>query len=230
MGHEIEQVALSRGHNIVGRLETGWEQLPHCNVAIEFTQPNQALNNITRVLQEGIPIVSGTTGWLKDFDEAVTEMDRNHGTFFYASNFSVGVYLFRQINRSLAKLMNRFPSYEPIVEEVHHIHKVDYPSGTALTLANEMIEQLASKWESKAYLLPKEMPENKQGELIIRSIRKDEVPGTHTIRYESGEDIIEIKHEAKGRRGLALGAVLAAEFIQGKKGLYSMEDLINVSE
>lgn len=226
MGHEIERVALSRGHEIVGKIYGAWNELPQCDVAIEFTQPDSALGNITKALEQGVPVVSGTTGWLLDWDKAVNAVDQNNGTLFYASNFSVGIYLFRQINRQLARMMNRFSGYEPMVEEVHHIHKLDYPSGTALTLANEVVEQLASKTETLAYLAPSEMPEHASNQLLIRSVREDEVPGTHIIHYESAEDNIEIKHEAKGRAALALGAVLAAEFVQGKKGLFGMEDLI----
>lgn len=226
MGHEIERVALSRGHEIVGKIDGAWNELPQCDVAIEFTQPDSALGNITKALEQGVPVVSGTTGWLLDWDKAVNAVDQNNGTLFYASNFSVGIYLFRQINRQLARMMNRFSGYEPMVEEVHHIHKLDYPSGTALTLANEVVEQLASKTETLAYLAPSEMPEHASNQLLIRSVREDEVPGTHIIHYESAEDNIEIKHEAKGRAALALGAVLAAEFVQGKKGLFGMEDLI----
>ncbi|MBR8773948.1 4-hydroxy-tetrahydrodipicolinate reductase [Porphyromonas levii] len=228
MGHEIERVALSRGHEIVGKIDGAWNELPQCDVAIEFTQPDSALGNITKALAQGVPVVSGTTGWLLDWDKAVNAVDQNNGTLFYASNFSVGIYLFRQINRQLARMMNRFSGYEPMVEEVHHIHKLDYPSGTALTLANEVVEQLASKTETLAYLAPSEMPEHASNQLLIRSVREDEVPGTHIIRYESAEDSIEIKHEAKGRAALALGAVLAAEFVQGKKGLFGMEDLISL--
>ncbi|MBR8731323.1 4-hydroxy-tetrahydrodipicolinate reductase [Porphyromonas levii] len=226
MGHEIERVALSRGHEIVGKIDGAWNELPQCDVAIEFTQPDSALGNITKALEQGVPVVSGTTGWLLDWDKAVNAVDQNNGTLFYASNFSVGICLFRQINRQLARMMNRFSGYEPMVEEVHHIHKLDYPSGTALTLANEVVEQLASKTETLAYLAPSEMPEHASNQLLIRSVREDEVPGTHIIHYESAEDNIEIKHEAKGRAALALGAVLAAEFVQGKKGLFGMEDLI----
>lgn len=228
MGHEIERVALSRGHEIVGKIDGAWNELPQCDVAIEFTQPDSALGNITKALAQGAPVVSGTTGWLLDWDKAVNAVDQNNGTLFYASNFSVGIYLFRQINRQLARMMNRFSGYEPMVEEVHHIHKLDYPSGTALTLANEVVEQLASKTETLAYLAPSEMPEHAPNQLLIRSVREGEVPGTHIIRYESAEDSIEIKHEAKGRAALALGAVLAAEFVQGKKGLFGMEDLISL--
>lgn len=228
MGHEVEQVALQRGHNIVDRLDGTWESIPECDVAIEFTTPATAFENITKAIRQGIPIVSGTTGWLQRWEDAITEVDRHHGALFYASNFSIGIFLFRQLNRQLAKLMNRFPEYEVTMEEIHHIHKLDYPSGTALTLADDIIEQLALKTEPIAYLAPAEVPTHHSEQLLIHSIRENEVPGTHSIRYESNEDVIEFTHKAKGRTGLALGAVMAAEFLKGKKGVFGMEDLLNI--
>ncbi|MDN4754060.1 4-hydroxy-tetrahydrodipicolinate reductase [Porphyromonadaceae bacterium W3.11] len=228
MGHEVERIALSRGHEVVGKLDAQWDTLPECDVAIEFTTPETAFENISKAIKQGVPIVSGTTGWLKKYDDILTEVDRHEGSFFYASNFSIGIYLFRQLNKHLAKMMNFFPEYDASMEEIHHIHKLDYPSGTALTLADEVIEQLAVKTESKPYLATDAKPDATPEQLLIRSVREGEVPGTHTIRYESEEDVIEIKHEAKGRAGLARGAVLAAEFIQGKKGVFGMEDLVNI--
>lgn len=228
MGHEVERIALSRGHEVVEKLDAQWDKLPECDVAIEFTTPETAFDNISRAIKQGVPVVSGTTGWLKRYDDVLTEVDRHDGAFFYASNFSIGIYLFRQLNKYLAKMMNFFPEYDASMEEIHHIHKLDYPSGTALTLADEVIEQLAVKTEPKPYLAPDEQPDVTPGQLLIRSIREGEVPGTHTIHYESEEDVIEIKHAAKGRAGLARGAVLAAEFLQGKKGVYGMEDLVNI--
>lgn len=228
MGHEVERIALQRGHEIVGKLDGQWEEIPPCDVAIEFTTPSTAFDNISKGIQQGIPIVSGTTGWLSQWDDILTIVDQHKGALFYASNFSIGIYLFRKLNHYLGQMMNHYPQYEASMEEVHHIHKLDYPSGTALTLANDLIEQLAIKTQSRAYLSPEPQPSDaKPEELLIRSIRKDEVPGTHTIRFESEEDLIEIKHEAKGRSGLALGAVMAAEFLQNKKGVYGMEDLVN---
>lgn len=228
MGHEVEKVALSRRHEIVGRLDGEWDRLPECDVAIEFTTPESAFDNIYKAIEQNVKVVSGTTGWLRRWDDAVTAVDRNKGTLFYASNFSIGVYIFRQINRQLARMMNHFPDYQPTMEEVHHIHKLDYPSGTALTLADDVIEQLASKTESLAYLAPDKAPEHRPDKLLIRSVREGEVPGTHTITYESDVDKIEITHEAKDRAGLALGAVLAAEFVQNKQGVYGMEDLVQL--
>lgn len=145
---------------------------------------------------------------------------------FYASNFSIGVFLFRVLNKTLAKMMNHHLNYEPSLEEIHHIHKLDYPSGTALTIANDILELLDNKSEILAYLSSEKEPAHNDSQLCIASIRRGEVPGTHTVRYESPEDIISITHEAKGRAGLALGAVLAAEFVCDKKGVFGMNDLI----
>ena len=209
MGHEVEQVALSRGHDIVATVDSDWDTLPSCDIVIEFSRPEAAFNNITKCIQQGLPIVSGTTGWLEQWGKAVDCVKQNNGTLFYASNFSVGVYLFRLINTYMARLMNHYPNYLPTVGETHHIHKLDYPSGTALTIANEV-------------------PTHRDDQLLITSIRKDSVPGTHVVKYESEEDVLTLSHEAKGRKGLALGAVLAAEFVVDKKGIYGMDDLIQL--
>lgn len=226
MGREVERMALSRGHEIVDRIDGDWEKLPVCDVAVEFTEPSSALSNITRAMEQGVPVVSGTTGWLDDWELAVRAVEAYNGTLFYSSNYSVGVYLLRQINRELARLANRLGGYEPTIEEVHHIHKLDYPSGTALTLAEDIVEQLSSKSSIQAYLSGSDVPLHNSDELLIRSVREGEVPGIHTIKYESDVDCIELKHEAKGRSGLALGAVLAAEFVQGRKGVLGMDDLM----
>ena len=228
MGHEVERVALSRGHEIVAKIDSEWDTLPSCDAVIEFTRPGVAYENITKCIKQGAPIVSGTTGWLEQWDKAVECVKQHDGTFFYASNFSIGIYLFRLINVYMAKLMNHYPNYLPSVEETHHIHKLDYPSGTALTIANDMIEHLDAKSEVLAYLEPNKAPSHSDDQLLIASIRKDSVPGTHVVKYESKEDILTLSHEAKGREGLALGAVLAAEFVVGKKGIYGMEDLIQL--
>ena len=228
MGHEVEQVALSRGHKIAATVDSDWDTLPSCDIVIEFSRPEAAFNNITKCIQQGLPIVSGTTGWLEQWGKAVDCVKQNNGTLFYASNFSVGVYLFRLINTYMARLMNHYPNYLPTVEETHHIHKLDYPSGTALTIANEMLEYLDSKSETLAYLEPNKVPTHRDDQLLITSIRRDSVPGTHVVKYESEEDVLTLSHEAKGRKGLALGAVLAAEFVVDKKGIYGMEDLIQL--
>lgn len=228
MGHEIERVAIHRGHEIVGRMDEGWSELPDCDVAIEFSQPESAFDNILNALKQGVPVVSGTTGWLSRWPEAIAAVKRYDGSFFYSSNYSVGVYLLRLLNKQLAEIMSQFPAYDVSVEEIHHIHKLDYPSGTALTLADDLIASYPRKKETLAYLVPNAVPAHQPEDLLIRSIRESEVPGTHTVRYESAEDILEIKHIAKGREGLALGAVLAGEFLIGKKGLFGMEDLIKL--
>lgn len=226
MGKEVERIALSRGHKIVSRIDKRCDKLPECDVVIEFTRPEEAFDNIKMSISQCIPIVSGTTGWLDRWDEIVRIVNEQNGALFYASNFSIGVFLFRVLNKTLAKMMNHHPNYEPSLEEIHHIHKLDYPSGTALTIANDILELLDNKSEILAYLSSEKEPAHNDSQLCIASIRRGEVPGTHTVRYESPEDIISITHEAKGRAGLALGAVLAAEFVCDKKGVFGMDDLI----
>lgn len=226
MGKEVERIALSRGHKIVSRIDKRCDKLPECDVVIEFTRPEEAFDNIKMSISQCIPIVSGTTGWLDRWDEIVRIVNEQNGALFYASNFSIGVFLFRVLNKTLAKMMNHHPNYEPSLEEIHHIHKLDYPSGTALTIANDILELLDNKSEILAYLSSEKEPAHNDSQLCIASIRRGEVPGTHTVRYESPEDIISITHEAKGRAGLALGAVLAAEFVCDKKGVFGMNDLI----
>lgn len=226
MGKEVERIALSRGHKIVSRIDKRCDKLPECDVVIEFTRPEEAFDNIKMSISQCIPIVSGTTGWLDRWDEIVRIVNEQNGALFYASNFSIGVFLFRVLNKTLAKMMNHHPNYEPSLEEIHHIHKLDYPSGTALTIANDILELLDNKSEILAYLSSEKEPAYNDSQLCIASIRRGEVPGTHTVRYESPEDIISITHEAKGRAGLALGAVLAAEFVCDKKGVFGMNDLI----
>lgn len=228
MGREIERIAVSRDHEVVAKIDGEWSEIPTCDVAIEFTQPSAALDNILKCLSAGVPVVSGTTGWLERWDEAIDATNKSDGTLFYSSNFGIGVYLFSQVNKQLARMMNHYKSYEPTIEEIHHIHKLDYPSGTALSLANDVLSELDTKSKIYSYLAPGKAPEHRGEQLLIKSIRQDEVPGSHIIRYESPEDILEIRHEAKGRAALALGAVLAAEYIQGKKGVFGMKDLIQL--
>lgn len=229
MGHEIEKVATKRGHEIVTKLNEGWNSLPECDVVIEFTKPDQAVHNIQTALKQGLPIVSGTTGWLEHWDDVVDYVEAVNGSFFYASNYSIGVHLFRKITKDLAKYMNALPQYDVKVEEVHHIHKLDYPSGTALSIAKDILEQLARKSDIQAYLSPDELPNTATEKTIpIRSIREDEVPGIHRVTFESSQDTIRLEHEAHGREGLALGAVLAAEYVQGKKGVFGMDNLLKL--
>ena len=226
MGHEIEKVARERGHEIVCIIDINDEEkfdspeFKSADVAIEFTSPQSALHNYRKAFAAGIPVVSGTTGWLQHLDEVKQLCEKEGKTFFYASNFSLGVNIFFAVNRSLAEIMNRFPDYDVRLEETHHIHKLDAPSGTAISLAEDILARIDRK--DKWVLNEAHSPH----ELEIKAFRKDEVPGIHTVIYESEADTICITHDAKSRKGFALGAVLAAEFTQGKKGFLTMEDLL----
>ena len=228
MGKEIEQIALQRNHTIpliidIHNLnEFTTENLKKVDVAIEFTMPETAITNIRKCINAGIPIVCGTTGWHDQFDSIKDECLSKNSALFYASNYSLGVNIFSKLNEFLAKIMNNFPQYEVEMEEIHHIQKLDAPSGTAISLANGIINNLErkKKWE---------LDQQSNSESIkITVVRRDTVPGTHMILYDSDVDLIEITHSAKNRKGLALGAVLAAEFIEGKKGIFSMDDLIKL--
>jgi 4-hydroxy-tetrahydrodipicolinate reductase len=226
MGKEIEAVALTRGHNISliidinNRNELTTNNLKRCDVAIEFTSPETAAANICDCLTAGVPVVCGSTGWLGRLDDVKRECEARKGAFFYASNYSVGVNIFFRINKILAGMMNTVDGYRPSMEEVHHTEKKDAPSGTAITLAEEIMSELKllKKWVNGA--------SEADGELPIVSLREAGVPGTHTVRYESDVDYITLSHVAKNRKGFALGAVLAAEFLKGKQGCYGMEDLL----
>jgi len=228
MGHEIEQVALERGHQVIVTVdnETEWSErlglVESADVAIEFSHPTVALTNIRRTLESGIPLVCGTTGWYAALESISALCNQKNGTFFYATNYSIGVNLFMAVNKKLAQLMNNRPDYDVVMEETHHIYKADAPSGTAITLAEDIIanNNLKTSWTI-------ELPAQKQ-ELYIKPIRHRNTPGIHTVCWESPIDSIEITHTAKGRRGLALGAVIAAEWIKEKKGIYTMKDLFNL--
>ncbi len=225
MGKEIEKVAVSRGHSIAAR-NTATNQdtnlnLNNADVAIEFSHPESALQNITACIGHKIPVVCGTTGWLKDLDAAIEYCKTHNGTFFYASNFSLGVNLFFKLNHMLAEIMNRFADYSVHLEEVHHVHKKDAPSGTAITLAEAII--------SKINRLDKWQPGNSANNILgIHSQRTGEVPGNHKIVYENDTDAISIIHDAKNRKGFALGAVMAAEWVIGKSGYFTMDDYLNL--
>lgn len=228
MGKTIEQIALDRGHKIVltiditNQHDLTVENLRKADVAIEFTIPTSATANYRLCFEAGIPVVSGTTGWLDRKTEVLDEMNKHNGTFFYASNFSLGVNLFFALNKKLAALMSNRPEYDISMEEVHHTQKLDAPSGTAITLAEELFENHPGK---KSWTLDKPTsPEQMQ----ITAIREGQVPGIHRIKYESEVDHILIEHSAKSRQGFALGAVLAAEFSFGKKGMLTMNDLLNL--
>ena len=228
MGKEIEKIAVSRGHKINLIIDINnpedltVENLQKCDVAIEFTIPQSAVKNYNVCFEAGIPVVSGTTGWLDKKDEVIKKCTETNGTFFYGSNFSVGVNLFFELNRKLAELMSIRPEYNVEMTEVHHIHKLDAPSGTAISLADDILEILPSKtsWVNDKTPL--------EEELNIRSERRGEVPGIHNIKYESEVDFIEITHNTKSRQGLAFGAVLAAEYCLGHKGILTMRDVLNI--
>lgn len=228
MGQAIEAIAKERGHEIVLTIDVDnqhdltKENLRKVDVAIEFTIPASALDNYKTCFASGVPVVSGTTGWLDRKAEVLDEMKKHQGTFFYASNFSLGVNLFFALNKKLAELMKVRPEYNISMEEVHHTKKLDAPSGTAITLAEDLFEIHPGK---KSWTL--DTPKS-DDEMHIEAIREGDVPGIHRIKYESDIDYIEIEHSAKSRQGFALGAVLAAEFSADKKGLISMNDLLNL--
>jgi 4-hydroxy-tetrahydrodipicolinate reductase len=226
MGKTIEKIAKDRNHVISGIVDpTNDQKIENLkdmgvDVAIEFTAPEAAADNIKACINHGIPVVSGSTGWLSQLDEIKSLCNEKNGSFFYASNFSLGVNLFFQLNKQLAKMMNQFKQYEAEIEEIHHTQKVDKPSGTAITLAEGLIDNHSryAAWELD------QSPD--QSKLAIHALREPDVPGTHTIRFTSEEDIIEIKHTAKGRHGFALGAVKVAEWLPGKTGFYTMDDYL----
>ena len=221
MGHEIEKVLLERGHRVVQKIdidnrETALteEGMKGVDVAIEFTSPATAFNNIERCLRLGVPVLSGSTGWVERKAEIDALCNELGGAFFYSSNYSLGVNVLFRLNRWLAKAMAAFPQYSVKIEETHHIHKLDAPSGTAASLAAEMAEASEGR-----VVVAKE---------DIISYREGEVPGIHTITYDSEEDTLSVSHSAKSRRGLALGAVLAAEWLVGRKGVFSMDDFLTI--
>lgn len=227
MGKEIERIAQDRGHSIVSIIDennlSGFDssEFKNADVAIEFTTPASAMSNFRKCFEANVPVVAGTTGWLENMPEVKDACENKNQTFFYASNYSLGVNIFFAVNKYLAKIMNQFTDYAVKMEEVHHIHKLDAPSGTAITLAEGIIENVDRKnnWHLETEMKP--------SDLAIHCIREGEVPGIHEIFYESEADIISIKHDAKNRKGFALGAVLAAEFTCGKKGFLGMQDMLN---
>jgi 4-hydroxy-tetrahydrodipicolinate reductase len=227
MGHAIEEIASKKGHEVVLRIthknlhDLSKENIKKADVAIEFTNPDSAVSNILFCLENNIPVISGTTGWLSKIKNVEEKCKEVNGSFLYASNFSIGVNIFFELNKKLATLMKPHPGYEIQMEEVHHTQKKDAPSGTAITLANQIIDVSAqkNKWVNRE-------TENKN-ELQIISKRVEEVAGIHSIKYLSDVDSIEIIHTAHSRRGFAEGAVLAAEFIIDKKGIFSMKDVLN---
>ncbi|MEE9364926.1 MAG: 4-hydroxy-tetrahydrodipicolinate reductase [Cellulophaga sp.] len=222
MGKMIEQIALQRNHTIVAKIDIDTTDIDFSkiDVAIDFSQPNAAFNNIKNCIAHQVPVISGTTGWLDNYDEAVSFCNEKKGTFIYASNFSLGVNVFFELNNYLAKMMKNLKQYNVALEEIHHTKKLDAPSGTAITLAEGVIENTNyEKWR---------LNDSSDGRIAISAKRIDDVPGTHTVTYDSNVDAIEIKHTAHNREGFALGAVIASEWIIGKTGIFSMKDVLNI--
>ena len=228
MGQAIEAIALERGHEIVlkidisNRLEFTKENLQKADVAIEFTSPHSAVENILQCIENDTPLVCGSTGWLAQLPEIETALRINDGAFLYASNFSLGVNIFFEVNKLLAKLMTGQTAYDVQMTEVHHTQKKDAPSGTAISLAEQIlaVDYYKKKWVNE--------PTGNRKDLYIESLRIDPAPGTHSITWTSAIDGIEIKHTAHSRTGFALGAVLAAEFLAGKKGIFTMKDVLGL--
>lgn len=227
MGKEIEKIAIERGHYVTLIIDVNnpedltTQNLQQCDVVIEFTNPDSAVSNYLACFEAGVPVVSGTTGWLHQRGFIFEKCIEKNGTFFYASNFSIGVNLFFELNRQLAELMKSHQQYKVSMKEIHHAEKLDAPSGTALTLADDIIDILPTLtgWSIDGNAPYDELP--------IEAERTGAVPGTHIVTYESEVDYIEIKHCAKSRKGFALGAVLAAEFCETHKGVLTMSDLLN---
>jgi 4-hydroxy-tetrahydrodipicolinate reductase len=226
MGREIHQIARNKGHEVVciidedNRQEINSEMFREADVAFEFTKPESAFDNCLESFKQGVPVVSGTTGWLEKWELVKNSCIENDVAFFYASNFSLGVNLFFKLNRKLGELMQGFPEYKAHIEEIHHTKKLDAPSGTAISLGEQIIENNISY---KAWQLN---PYSKQPDLPIFSIREGKVTGTHSVNYVSEIDKITIRHEAFCRQGFAIGAMIAAEFLIGKKGVFNMDDLL----
>lgn len=226
MGHAIEQIARQRGHEIVSRIDRDntadfdSPEFASADVAIEFTQPETALSNCLRAIERKVKVVSGTTGWLSDMPRIKSICDTGNGTFFWTSNYSIGVNVFFAINKYLARIMDNLPQYHPSMEEIHHIHKLDHPSGTAITLAQDIIDcdKTINSWTENNDITP--------DQIRIEAHREGEVPGTHIIRWDSPVDTITIEHRAKSREGFALGAVMAAEWIADKSGWLTMDQMM----
>lgn len=239
MGHMIEDIALQRGHEIVCRIDVDNPEefdspaFAGADVAIEFTNPMAAYDNYLKAFKHGVKVVSGSTGWMKDHGDDVKKLcDEGGHTLFWASNFSVGVAIFSAVNRFLAKIMNGFPEYNVCMQETHHVHKLDAPSGTAISLAEDIIENVDRKkdWKRGVTIWTNDGHEDAgdptaQGDLVINCVRDGEVPGIHTVMYDSEADMITIEHDAHSRKGFALGAVLAAEYTLNHRGLLTTSDL-----
>ncbi|MDB2462493.1 4-hydroxy-tetrahydrodipicolinate reductase [Algibacter sp.] len=223
MGKTIEQIAIKRGHNVVLTIDKGDTDydITKADVAIDFSIPTVAYNNISNCINNNVPVISGTTGWLDKYDDAVALCKEKKGAFIYASNYSLGVNIFFELNKTLAKMMSALKQYNVSMEEIHHTQKLDAPSGTAISLANGVIEQHDgyNNWK---------LEEKGEQTIPITAKRIEDIPGTHTVTYESEVDTINIEHIAHTRQGFALGAVVAAEWIAGKAGVFTMNDVLNI--
>jgi 4-hydroxy-tetrahydrodipicolinate reductase len=226
MGHEIETIAINRGHAIKliidqdNTADLNDVNLKGVDAAIEFSTPDTAYSNIIKCLENKVPVVCGTTGWLEKYENAVNACKRYNTSFIHSTNFSIGVNILFMLNKELAKQMNRFGEYQVTIEEIHHVKKLDAPSGTAITLANGISSNHS---EYEGWCFDKEKSNNR---IPISSVREGTVPGTHTVTWDSDIDSISLRHEAKNRRGLALGAVVAAEFIYSRRGIFTMNDVM----
>ena len=222
MGKVIEKIALERGHEIVLRKGSSdsFDGLLQADVAIDFSVPNSAVNHISECLNHNIPVISGTTGWLESYDEMVALCQEKKGSFIYGSNFSLGVNIFFELNNYLAKMMKNLSDYTISMEEIHHTQKLDAPSGTAISLANGIIENTDyTNWT---------LDNASTNEIYIDAKRIENIPGTHSVFYNSKVDQIEIKHTAHSREGFALGSIIAAEWLIGKKGVFTMKDVLGI--
>lgn len=231
MGKAIEEIAIERGHKIIAKINSesilNKSDLSLADVAIEFTKPTQVLEHIQYCLENRIPIVVGTTAWNDKLEEVSNFVERYNGSLLHASNFSIGVNIFFEINKKLAQLISGQSGYTASLEEIHHIQKLDVPSGTAITLANGILE---NNHDYVSWVLGEEkIPHTNESQLALTSYRKPDVPGTHTIIYSSEIDTITISHEAHNRKGFALGAVIAAEWLIDKKGIFTMNDVLNLN-
>ena len=225
MGKIVEKIAKNRGHEIIFKIDknSSHYDLNNVDIAIDFSTPKSALSNISKALENCIPIISGTTGWTEKYNKAVKLCNKKNGAFLYASNFSLGVNIFFEINRNLAKIMNNYKEYKIKMKEIHHIEKIDAPSGTAITLAESIIDETNyQKWSFGN--------DFKEDEISIESQRLLDNTGTHEVIYKSEIDEIKIKHVASNRDGFGLGAVIAAEWLIGKKGVFSMKDVLNIND
>jgi 4-hydroxy-tetrahydrodipicolinate reductase len=231
MGREVEQVAASTGHEVVLKIDRDNladfcpEAVSGCDVAIEFTGPETAAETVLRALNLGIPVVSGSTGWMERYDEVASYCIEKNGSFIHSSNFSIGVNILFRLNAELARIMSNLPEYKAIVEEIHHIYKLDAPSGTAITLAGGIT---GHHHEYEGWIMSEEDTDAKGKMIRVKSVREGAVPGNHSVTWTSANDMISIRHEAFNRKGFAAGALLAASYIITRKGVFTMGDVLNL--